>query len=848
MAKRCPQCQSENPDSSRFCAVCGTDLIRGKKAADEDTKTVAVPTGELKRGSVFAGRYEIIEFLGKGGMGEVYRAEDNQIREEVALKLINPEIAEDKSAIERFRNELKLSRRIAHRNVCKMYYLGEESGTHYITMEYIPGENLKNVIRMSGQLSTGNVIKTITQVCEGLAEAHRLGVLHRDLKPGNIMIDKEGNARIMDFGLARAFRTRKITGTGVAMGTPEYMSPEQIEGKELDQRSDIYSLGIVLYEMATGRVPFDGETPYVVGMKHKHEAPENPRALNPQLPENISRLIMRCLEKEKEKRPEGVEEVLTDLKKIEEELPESQKIELIKKGITGRLSTRLRPVLVPGILLLAALLIIAGYFIYDRFLKPVKPEEGVAQALAPVATSIVVLPFDDLSPDRDNSYFSDGLTEEIITDLSRIQNVRTITRRSASILKSTNKDIPTIGKELNVEYVLEGSVSRVENDFRITVQLMDTAQVKQVWAEKYSGTMEDVFEIQEDLSRSIVEALKLKLTPEENRKIAQRPIDNVLAYDFYLKARQEIWSWSEDALGRAFQNLQRGLNIVGENVLLYAGMGYVYWQYYNAGIKMDEGYLLKVEEYANKIFALDPDSPYGHFLLGLYHTMGNNQESVRHLKRALEKDPLNADALFWLIAVYGHVGKIQAAAPLVGKLLEMDPFNPINHSLPGWLLCFSGQFQLALAPFEKMYQMFPDNPANRGLYAMILIYNSRYEEAFSLIDKIVEDNPEHFFAHLGLFLKYALQGKKKEALQSMTQELQLIAGRDITYSWFIAIGYAILDEREKALDWLENAVKWGFINYPLLSKYDPFLKEIRAEERFQKLMEKVKREWEEFEI
>lgn len=805
-------------------------------------------TGGLKRGSVFAGRYEIIEFLGKGGMGEVYRAEDNQIKEEVALKIINPEIAGDKDWIERFRNELKLSRRIAHRNVCKMYYLGEHDGTHYITMEYVPGENLKSVIRMSGPLSIGSVIKTIKQVSEGLAEAHRLGVLHRDLKPSNIMIDKEGNARIMDFGLARAFRTSKITGTGTVLGTPEYMSPEQIEGKELDQRTDIYSLGIVLYEMVTGKVPFEGETPYVVGMKHKHEAPEDPRVLNPQLPENISHLIMRCLEKEKEKRLAGVEEVLTILGKIQDELPESQKIHLIKRATSKLHKARLRPFLVPGIILLIGLFIIAGYFIYDRVLKPSVAEEEVTQVLTPLETSIIVLPFDDLSPSGDNTYFSDGLTEEIITDLSRIHSVRTITRRSATILKSTNKDIATIGKELNVKYVLEGSVSKIDNNFRITVQLVDTKQVRQIWAEKYSGTMEDVFEIQENLSLSIVEALKLKLTPEENQKIAQRPIDNVLAYDFYLKARQEIWSWNEDALGRALQNLQNGLNIVGENVLLYAGMGYVYWQYYNAGIKMDEGYLLKVEEYANKIFDLDPDSPYGHFLLGLYYTMGNNQESVRHLKRALERDPSNADALFWLIAVYGHVGKIQAAAPLVEKLLEIDPFNPINHSLPGWLLCFNGQFELALEPFQKMYQMFPDNPANRGLYAMILIYNNRLEEAFSLIDQIVEDNPKHFFAHLGLFLKYALQGKKQEALQSMTQELQLIAGRDITYSWFIAIGYAILDERDKALDWLENAVKWGLINYPLLSKYDPFLKKMHTEERFQKLMDKVKSEWEDFEI
>lgn len=848
MAKKCPECHSDNPDTSRFCASCGADLDKKERFPEDATRTAQVSLGRLKRGSVFARRYEIIEFLGKGGMGEVYRAEDTEVHEEVAIKVIDPLVARDQVAIERFRNELRLSRRIAHRNVCKMYYLGEDEGKYYIIMEYVAGENLRDVIRMNGPLSIGSVIKTLRQVAEGLDEAHRLGVLHRDLKPSNIMIDKEGNARIMDFGLARTHQTKKLTGTGAVLGTPEYMSPEQVEGKELDERSDIYSLGIVLYEMVTGRVPFEGDTPYVVGMKHKQEAAVSPRDVNPQLPENISRFIMKCLEKDKEKRYASTKEVLEALDKIQEEIPESQKVMPVKKT-TSRLSkTRLRPFLLPGIVVILALFLIGGYFLYDRILKPQAPEGPAAQTAAPVETSIVVLPFDDLSPEGDNSYFSDGLTEEIITDLSRIRNVRTITRRSASILKSTTKDITTIGSELNVKYVLEGSVSKIGSDFRITTQLMDTAQDKQVWAERFSGTMEDVFEIQENLSRSIVEALKLKLTPEENQKIARRPFDNVVAYDFYLKARQEIWSWDEAALGRALENLQKGLDIVGENVLLYAGMGYVNWQYYNAGIKMDERYLNKVKEYADKIFDLDPGSSYGHFLLGLYHTMGNNQESVRHLKKALEKDPFNADALFWLVAVYGHVGKTLEAIPLVERLLRIDPFNPINYSLPGWLLCFSGEFKLALGPFEKMYEMVPDNPAARGLYAMILIYNERNEEAYALIDRIAEDNPGHFFAHLGLFLKYAHQGKKEEALKSITPELERVAGRDITYSWFIATGYAILDERDKALDWLENAVKWGLINYPLLAKYDPFLENLRSDERFQKLMEKVKKQWEDFQI
>ena len=268
MAVECPKCQTKNPDTLKFCGECGTPLPDAKKAVH--TKTIETPTEELTRGSTFAGRYEIIEELGKGGMGKVYRVEDTKAKEEIALKMIKPEIAADKKTIERFRSELTTARKISHRNVCRMFDLGEDEDTHFITMEYVPGEDLKSLIRRV-RLDIGTSIKIAKQVCEGLSEAHRLGVVHRDLKPSNIMIDKEGNARIMDFGIARSLSTKGITGAGVMIGTPEYMSPEQAEAKAIDQRTDIYSLGVILYEMVTGQLPFEGDTPLAVAMKHKGE-------------------------------------------------------------------------------------------------------------------------------------------------------------------------------------------------------------------------------------------------------------------------------------------------------------------------------------------------------------------------------------------------------------------------------------------------------------------------------------------------------------------------------------------------------------------------------------------------
>ncbi len=288
---KCPKCDFDNPSGTRFCGNCAAPLSTEKAASP--TETIQIPVRELTPGSTFARRYQIIEDLGKGGMGRVYKAFDMEVKDRLALKLLHPQIADDDKTIERFRNELKLARQISHRHICRMYDFGREEGTYYITMEYVPGEDLKSLIHRIGALPVGKAVSLAGQVAEGLAEAHRLGVVHRDLKPQNIMIDREGNARIMDFGIARSVAARGITGAGMMIGTPEYMSPEQVEGKEADPRSDIYSLGIILFEMLTGRVPFEGDTPLSVAVMQKTERPPEPKSLNALIPDELNRIILK---------------------------------------------------------------------------------------------------------------------------------------------------------------------------------------------------------------------------------------------------------------------------------------------------------------------------------------------------------------------------------------------------------------------------------------------------------------------------------------------------------------------------------------------------------------------------
>ncbi|MCX6562091.1 MAG: protein kinase [Candidatus Aminicenantes bacterium] len=359
---KCPSCQTENLPDSRFCHKCATPLPSDiSNPTPSFTKTMVTPFEELSRGALFAGRYEVIEELGKGGMGRVYKVFDQKIQEVVALKLIKPEIGFNEKAVERFKNELKFARKISHRHVCRLYDLGEYGLAHFITMEYVEGEDLKNFIRRSGTITTPKAISIAKQVCEGLIEAHRLGVIHRDLKPQNIMIDREGNVRVMDFGLARFLEADGVTGSGVMLGTPEYMSPEQVDLKEVDARSDIYSLGVIMHEMVTGRAPFEGQTPISIAIKHKSELPRDSRQINPLVPESFSRLILKCLAKDRQKRYQSAEELRQDLTGIEKGLPSSLK-EISRQDSRGSreipVKFQLRKLFVPALILLVGVAVL----------------------------------------------------------------------------------------------------------------------------------------------------------------------------------------------------------------------------------------------------------------------------------------------------------------------------------------------------------------------------------------------------------------------------------------------------------------------------------------------------------
>ncbi|OVE79855.1 hypothetical protein BVY01_01430, partial [bacterium I07] len=435
-------------------------------------------------------------------MGEVYLAEDTKLDRNVALKFLPSHMTKDKNAVERFKREAKAAAALNHPNIVTIYEIGEHEGQTYIAMEHVDGQSLRVEIE-KGPMEVEKVVNVVTQVCEGLSEAHYADIVHRDIKPENILIDNKGRVRILDFGLARMKGVSKLTKESSTLGTVKYMSPEQLRGEELDHRTDIWSLGVVMYEMLTGDVPFKGEYEQSVVYGILNEDILKSKLSEAEIPHSFELIITKILQKEPLKRYQNVSLILKELKHA----------------------------------------------------STVKVKEDKHQK------SIIVLPIENMSSDPEQEYFSDGLTEEIITDLSHIHDLLVISRSSAMTFKDTKKKIKEIAREVNVQYVLEGSVRKAGNNLRITAQLIDASSDSHLWAEKYNGTLDDIFYIQEKVSRSIVDALKIKLSEGEKHIIAERPFKDVKAYECYLKARHEIDSFTEDGINRAIQYIESALSI-----------------------------------------------------------------------------------------------------------------------------------------------------------------------------------------------------------------------------------------------------------------------------------------------
>jgi TolB-like protein len=463
--------------------------------------------------------------------------------------------------------------------------------------------------------------------------------------------------------------------------------------------------------------------------------------------------------------------------------------------------------------------------------------------------SIIVLPFENMSPDPDQDYFSDGLTEEIITDLSQIHDLLVISRSSAMTFKGAKKKCSEIAQEVGVQYVLEGSVRRAGNELKITAQLIDAGNDTHLWAEKYNGTLDNVFRIQEKVSNSIASALKIKLNPDEKKRISEVKTDNALATEYYFKSKQAMGAWTEPELMRAEELVNKGLELAGDNILLFYQLGIINYNYWNIGYRIEEKYLSIAAKNADKIFAIEPESIYGHLLRGtLEMTGGNLVRCIKDMQWVLKHDPNNADALFWICVTLGITGKSSFAAQYYDRLMKVDPLNVVVQSALQIIKVFDGEPSSRLEPIRKLYDSNPDFIGNQWLYIYINAFLLNIEETVTAIDKFVKIFPDsnQYNKFFRLF-RGALKGEKS-IMKTSDPVLEKWAEKDANYSYGMAQCYSLTGEKEKAMDWLEISIDRGNIHYHNLNEYDPFLVNIRGEERFRKLMVRVKSEWENFKV
>ncbi len=827
MTNECPKCQTNNPDTLKFCGECGTPL----EAEVIHTKTLETQTEELTTGSTFAERYQIIEELGKGGMGRVYKVLDKETKEKVALKLINPEIASDKKTIERFKNELTTARKIRHKNVCGMHYLGEYKGRPYITMEHISGEDLKSSIRRFGNLPIGKSISIAKQICEGLEEAHNLGIVHRDLKPNNIMIDDNGNARIMDFGIARSIKGKGITGLGVMIGTPEYMSPEQVEAKDVDQSSDIYSLGIIMYEMLTGRLPFEADTPFAVGIKHKSETPKNPKEINPQIPDDLSGVILKCLEKEKENRYQSAFELRSELEMLEQGLPTTDRIIPQKKPLSSREITvqfNLKKIFIPAFGVIAIAVI--GLILWSPWAR--KDVEKI--------TSIAVLPFADVSPQKDQEYLCDGMTDEIISKLSRIKGWKVMNRTSIMLYKNSEKDPKTIGQELGVTTILEGSVRMEKDNIRILVQLINAEDGFQIWSDSYDRKLESVFIIQNDIAENIAYALEAELSPEERTQLQKRHTDNLNAYKLYCQGQFFIEKRTEKDLKRAIELFDQAIVEDPTYALVYAGLATAYT------LLPDYSSYPPQEAFPKAIIAvikaLEIDETLGepHAVLGtiLGDFYFDWEGAEKEYQRALELNPNNAVAHHWYAIFLFKRSRHEEAIEEIKQALELDPLSLVINRNTGWVYYVARKYDEAIELYLKTIEMDQDFIGTHFNLGKIYLLKSKYEDALKafLIERKITQG-SNTYAEVLIGVAYVKMGEKEKAEQILNNMIDLSKHKFIT-SYGLAWLYFALERIDEGFASLEKAYERREKGLTQIGA-EPLFDSVRSDARFKNLLKKM---------
>jgi serine/threonine protein kinase/tetratricopeptide (TPR) repeat protein len=744
--------------------------------------------------------YEITDVLGSGAMSTVYKAKDLRLERNVALKFLSPQLSIDENEKDRLIQEAKTTSTLEHPNICTIYEIDEiegdlpggQAGQVFIAMAYYEGETLEDRIT-KGAMSIEEAVGLMTQINQGVSKAHEKGIIHRDLKPANIMITDDGVVKILDFGIAKLLYQKSKTKSGIIMGTPGYLAPEQAKGEKIGPHTDIWALGIIFYEMLCGELPFSGDTDIALIYSIVNNDPFPITRFVEDIPASLEQIIQKMIQKNSEDRYQKVEEIMRDLTNLMENKQEAGTIRL-----------------------------------------------DAAEINLDVSPSIAVLPFLDMSPEKDQEYFCDGLTEEIISTLSRVEGLRVVSRMSSFQYKGKEFDLRQVGQQLNVRTILEGSIRKAGNKVRISVQLTNVLDGFLLWTEKFEREIKDIFEIQDEIAQAIVKALKIKLISKKDEKIYKNYTKNVEAYSDYLRGRYHWNKRTSDALKKSIDHFNLAIEKDPQYALAFAGLADAYIILGLYGALPPKFVMPKAKAAAQKALEIDQELPEAHTSLGCIKSVfdWDWEGAEKDFKQGIDLNPNYALAHHWYAINYlTSMGRFKEAVEEMKKALDLDPISLVINTTVGLVHYFAQEYEKAKDIFLQTLEVESNFAMAHFFLGQTYTQKKEYDKALAEF----EEANQLFGGSTNMLATYgtteALAGKKGDAT-SMLESLLSTSKEEYVSAYDIAMIYTGLGDIDEAFNWLQKAVEEH--SYLLIYlNVDPILDPLRSDKRFNTIQKKL---------